>query len=108
MKQQLIAKFFEVGLSKRQVEVAELAIDGLSNNKIGEALFINEKTVKFHIGLIYKALGLKSRAQFMCWAFNNLTPKEVVIHVMAPKVEPVAEKTKSSPDDLPSGEQNGF
>lgn len=106
MNQQLLVKFFEVGLSRRQAEVAELALAGLTNSKIGEVLFVNEKTVKFHIGLIYKKLDLKSRAQFMCWAFNNLTPKEVIIHVMAPKAEPVVEKSNSSPDELPSGEQN--
>ena len=36
---------------------------GLTNNEIGNRLFISEKTVRNHITNIFEKLGVKSRAQ---------------------------------------------
>lgn len=38
---------------------------GLSNKEVATRLFVTEKTVKFHLTNIYKAMGLKSRAQLI-------------------------------------------
>jgi predicted ATPase/DNA-binding CsgD family transcriptional regulator len=50
-------------LSTREVEVARLLADGLSNKEIGARLFISEHTVDSHVRSILNKLGVNSRAQ---------------------------------------------
>lgn len=50
------------GLSDREVEVLRLAARGLTNNDIGEKLFISPRTVGHHLSSIYNKLGVNSRA----------------------------------------------
>lgn len=50
-------------LSERQIEVLKLLKSGLTNEKIGEVLFISEYTVKSHLRTIFKILGAKSRVE---------------------------------------------
>lgn len=53
------------GLSSFQVSVAELTSMGLSNAEIGNKLFIKEQLVKEKLEIIYKKLGIFSRAQLI-------------------------------------------
>ena len=39
----------EFGLTKREIEIVKLIGQGLSNNQIGERLFISPRTVRTHI-----------------------------------------------------------
>lgn len=48
-------------LTPRQLEVAELVAEGLSNAEIAESLFISVRTVESHLDHIYTRLGLNSR-----------------------------------------------
>ena len=50
-------------LAKREVEVARLIADGLTNRQIGQRLFISERTVATHVRNILNKLGFDSRAQ---------------------------------------------
>jgi len=50
-------------LAKREVEVAQLVAEGLSNKQIGVRLFISEATVASHIRHIMDKLGVNSRSQ---------------------------------------------
>ena len=50
-------------LAKRELEVARLVAEGLSNKQIGVRLFISEATVASHIRHIMDKLGVNSRAQ---------------------------------------------
>jgi DNA-binding CsgD family transcriptional regulator len=50
-------------LSTREVEVARLLADGLSNKEIGARLFISVHTVDSHVRSILNKLGVNSRAQ---------------------------------------------
>jgi len=53
-KQQHALKFYkECGLSKRELEVIELAISGLSNQEISDNLFISTATLRSHLTNIY-------------------------------------------------------
>lgn len=52
-------------ITKRHLEVIELMKQGLSNEAIGDKLFITEKSVKFHITDILRLLKLKSRAELI-------------------------------------------
>src|SRR5262245_16896477 len=57
------AEGFERGLSERELDVAALLAEGLSNKEISTALAISEPTVKKHVGHILDKLGLQDRLQ---------------------------------------------
>jgi len=50
-------------LSKREVEVMRLIIDGMSNSQVAETLFISKNTVKYHLTNIYLKLGVRRRSE---------------------------------------------
>jgi DNA-binding CsgD family transcriptional regulator len=50
-------------LSRREIEVLELAADGWTNGRIAERLFISEATVKSHMGQILRKLGVTNRVE---------------------------------------------
>jgi len=50
-------------LSRREIEVLELAADGWTNPRIAARLFITEATVKSHIGQILRKLGVTNRVE---------------------------------------------
>jgi predicted ATPase/DNA-binding CsgD family transcriptional regulator len=54
-------------LAKREVEVARLIAEGLSNKQIGARLFISEATVASHVRHIMDKLGVSSRSQIAVW-----------------------------------------
>jgi DNA-binding NarL/FixJ family response regulator len=54
-------------LSRRELEVASLVADGLSNREIGDKLFITERTVDNHVQHIFNKLNFNSRAQIAAW-----------------------------------------
>jgi predicted ATPase/DNA-binding CsgD family transcriptional regulator len=54
-------------LAKREVEVARLIADGMSNKQIGARLFITEATVASHVRHIMDKLGFSSRSQIAVW-----------------------------------------
>ncbi|MFP3969148.1 helix-turn-helix transcriptional regulator, partial [Actinomadura fulvescens] len=49
------------GLSRRELEVATLAVAGDSNQEIAEKLFISVRTVETHMSHIFAKLGVTSR-----------------------------------------------
>lgn len=50
-------------LTRRELQVLRLMAEGLGNVAIGERLFIDERTVKTHVGKIFNKLGLTKRLQ---------------------------------------------
>lgn len=63
-------------LSVREREVAALLARGLSNQQIGEALFITGKTAAHHVQHILDKLGFRSRAQVAAWAVRQGLARE--------------------------------
>jgi DNA-binding CsgD family transcriptional regulator len=62
----------EIGpLARRQVEVAQLVAEGLSNKQIAAMLLISDRTVATHVGHILDKLGFKSRAQIAGWISSD-------------------------------------
>jgi DNA-binding NarL/FixJ family response regulator len=66
-------------LSKREREVCNMVATGLSNKEVASALFVTEKTVKFHLTNIYKTLGLKSRAQLIVHEMQRASIRKVEV-----------------------------
>ena len=58
-------------LSEREMEVARLVADGLSNPAIASALFISVATVKSHVSHILSKLGLDSRVRLASWVAGH-------------------------------------
>lgn len=48
-------------LTKRELEIAQLAAEGLTNSQIGQQLFISENTVKMALKSIFSKLSINSR-----------------------------------------------
>lgn len=57
------AKVDELDLSKREMEVLQELVNGLSNKEIAEKLFISESTIKTHVSHIYGKLDVNRRTQ---------------------------------------------
>lgn len=73
----------EAGLTRRELEVAALVAEGLTNRQIAERLFISERTVDRHLEHIRQKLGVRSRSQITVWFIEQsrapaagLTPVE--------------------------------
>jgi predicted ATPase/DNA-binding CsgD family transcriptional regulator len=57
----------ECPLSKRELEVARLVAEGLTNREIAERLVVAKRTVDSHIEHILAKLGFSSRTQIAVW-----------------------------------------
>jgi DNA-binding beta-propeller fold protein YncE/DNA-binding CsgD family transcriptional regulator len=55
-------------LSKRELEVARLVTQGLTNKEIASTLFISQRTAEGHVAQICNKLGFSTRAQIAAWA----------------------------------------
>ena len=54
-------------LSAREIEVADLVAEGLSNPAIARRLYLSRPTVARHVANILAKLGFSSRAQIAAW-----------------------------------------
>ena len=61
-------------LSKREIEVVRLLIDGKSNQQIAEALSISHHTAGNHVAHILNKLDLESRTAVAAWAVRHGIP----------------------------------
>jgi predicted ATPase/DNA-binding NarL/FixJ family response regulator len=61
-----------VSLTKRQVAVARLVAQGLTNREIASRLYISDRTAEGHVEQIRNKLGFSSRSQVAAWAAQNL------------------------------------
>jgi DNA-binding NarL/FixJ family response regulator len=59
-------------LTKREMEILHLIVDGRTNQGIATILGISEKTVKTHCSRLFQRLGVTDRTQAAVWAMRNL------------------------------------
>lgn len=50
-------------LTPQELQIAALAAEGKTNREVGARLFLSPKTIEWHLGKIYRKLGVGSRAE---------------------------------------------
>ncbi len=70
-------------LSNREFEVFTLVCGGISNKAVADAIYITEKTVKFHLTNIYKKLGCKSRTEMTARFYQKNLPQDLLAKISA-------------------------
>ncbi|MGV2984954.1 response regulator [Microbacterium sp. AGC85] len=63
-------------LTAREEEVLALLSSGLTNDEIGERLFVSLGTVKAHIGAILAKLKVRNRVEAAMWAYDTGRARE--------------------------------
>jgi non-specific serine/threonine protein kinase len=63
---------FNGSLTKRELEITTLLVEGLTNREIAKRLTIGERTVDAHVDHVRNKLGLRTRVQIAAWAMSNL------------------------------------
>jgi DNA-binding NarL/FixJ family response regulator len=61
----------EADLTDREMTVLQALARGLSNKAIGSEFWVTEQTVKFHLGNIYRKLGVQSRTAAVHYAHQH-------------------------------------
>lgn len=61
-------------LTKREVEVLTLVIEGKSSKEVADQLYVSKRTVDFHLANIYHKLGVNNRVQ----AFREATRRGLI------------------------------
>lgn len=59
------------GLSAREVEILERIAGGAGNQEIARGLYLSVNTIKSHIRVAYKRIGVTSRSQAVLWAVEH-------------------------------------
>lgn len=60
-----------VSLTRSELEVLKLAVEGLENHEIAQRLHVTRATVKWHLNNIYKKLGVHHRAAAVVAAIDS-------------------------------------
>ena len=59
------------GLTEREITMLKALARGLSNRAISEELWVTEQTVKFHLGNLYRKLGVPNRLAAASYAHTH-------------------------------------
>ncbi len=73
-----------VRLSRRELEIARLVAEGLTNRDIATRLFISERTVDGHLEHVREKLGVNTRAQIATWVVREGDVSPAVAGSVAP------------------------
>jgi DNA-binding CsgD family transcriptional regulator len=63
------------GLTRRELEVARLIAEGMTNRQIAEALVISPRTAEGHVERILAKLGFTTRSQVAAWVGGQARPE---------------------------------
>ena len=61
----------EAGLTQREITMLKALARGLSNKAISQELWVTEQTVKFHLGNLYRKLGVANRLAAASYAHSH-------------------------------------
>ena len=95
--------FLKKNLSKSEVEVVILVLQGLINREVANRLCVAEKTIKFHLGNAYKKLNISRRSQLI-WTlpladFVGISSKPII----SPDSNSFDEKQSVEEEIIPPG-----
>ena len=95
--------FRKKNLSRSEVEVVILVLQGLINREVANQLCVAEKTIKFHLGNAYKKLNISRRSELV-WTLP-LADFVGVVSKNYSNENAGAEETKPLPNNelIPSG-----
>lgn len=88
----------QAGLSRREAEVLHLIAQGLSNQEVGEQLFLGINSVKTYIRAAYHKIGVERRSQAVLWVLQNSSGKST-----SPLVPPSPSMLGAGPGPSPCG-----
>lgn len=58
-------------LTRREREILALVAEGRSNAEVARELWVSRQTVKFHLGGVYRKLGVANRTEAARWAHDH-------------------------------------
>jgi DNA-binding NarL/FixJ family response regulator len=62
---------YSEALTRRELQIVNLAADGLTNGEIARQLEVSENTVKYHLKNVMQKLHLQNRAQAVAYAAQH-------------------------------------
>ena len=73
------------GFSNREIEVLELASQGMTNPQIAKRLELSVHAIKFHLASIYRKLGAANRTEAaVAWALTMNAHSEPADQISSP------------------------
>jgi DNA-binding CsgD family transcriptional regulator len=63
-------------LTPQELQIALHVARGMTNREVGAALFLSHKTIEFHLGRVYRKLGMHSRAELISRFAREATEQE--------------------------------
>lgn len=66
-----MSRKLEPGLTPRELQVAHLVREGLTDREIAQKLFITRRTAEWHLKQIFNKLGFNSRSQVAAWVAHD-------------------------------------
>jgi len=96
--------FLKKNLSKSEVEVVILVLQGLINREVANRLCVAEKTIKFHLGNAYKKLNISRRSQLI-WTlpladFVGIANKPEIQHPLHSSGEQLSREEETIPSGI--------
>ena len=71
-------------LSQREIEVARLVAEGLTNRQIAERLFLSERTAEYHVEQIRNKLGFHARSEIARWVTSQRSARQLIGYLPSP------------------------
>jgi DNA-binding CsgD family transcriptional regulator len=68
------ARFRSLGITRREMDVLSLLVDGLSNRELGERLYLSPRTVEKHVASLMAKTRTRTRAQLAALAASGAEP----------------------------------
>ncbi|HUZ48905.1 MAG TPA: AAA family ATPase [Candidatus Dormibacteraeota bacterium] len=60
--------------TRRELEVASLVSEGITNREIAERLFLSERTIEAHLANLFAKVNVGSRTQLASWYMKTVSP----------------------------------
>lgn len=75
-------------LTRREAQVFQWVLKGLSTREIAEQIYLSEQSVKLHLGKLFKKFDVTNRPQLILSAFEKVSP----VHNIIPLIQMTLEK----------------